>query len=70
MIDERLLSVLGCPRCEDRPPLRLEGSYLVCSGCEYGYPVEQGIPNLLVDAAVPPSVWKSERNGEEDGGES
>ncbi|GIV02520.1 MAG: Trm112 family protein [Armatimonadetes bacterium] len=70
MIDETLLSVLACPRCDDRPPLRQEGDLLVCTKCEHAYPIEEGIPNLLPDAALPPSRWKQEETGKSDGRES
>lgn len=60
MIDPRILEILACPRCEARPPLRLERNFLICSFCEYGYRIENGIPNLLPENAIEPATWKSE----------
>lgn len=46
-----LLPLLACPVCDDRPPLKLEESYLVCTVCERRYPVVDGIPHLLPESA-------------------
>jgi|CXWL01.1.fsa_nt_gi uncharacterized protein YbaR (Trm112 family) len=53
MIDEALLAILACPNCEERPPLRLVAERLVCDKCNCYYPVEEGIPNLLPESAIP-----------------
>ena len=55
MIDPELLEVLGCPRCSDRPPLIDKGETLVCSICGWAYSVQNGIPNMLADEALPPA---------------
>lgn len=52
MIDQKLLEVLACPACEDRPPVRLEGETLVCDRCRRAYPILDGIPQMLVESAV------------------
>ncbi len=54
MIDPTLLPLLACPRCDDRPPLADEGAWLRCTVCHWRYRVEDGIPNLLPDEALPP----------------
>ena len=54
LIDPRLVEILGCPREPERPPLELRGDYLVCTVCGHGYRVENGIPDLLPEDAVPP----------------
>ncbi len=46
-ISDLLRDVLVCPR--DRADLREEGQALVCTRCGRAYPVEQGIPNMLVE---------------------
>jgi uncharacterized protein len=54
VIDPDLLSILACPLCDDRPPLREQGDYLVCSRGGHGYPVVDGIPHLLPEDAIAP----------------
>lgn len=54
MIDPELLAILACPVCEERPPLREEGDFLVCTVCGRKYPVVDGIPHLLPEEAMKP----------------
>lgn len=55
-LDAELLELLACPS-EDHAPLREEihdgAQVLVCTFCASCFPVEDGIPVLLLDAAVP-----------------
>jgi uncharacterized protein len=53
-LDTELLKILACPACDDRPPLRMDGESLVCDCCRRVYPVQDGIPILLVDEATIP----------------
>jgi LSD1 subclass zinc finger protein len=53
MIDRDLLDILVCPVCKGPLSLEEEASRLVCAGCNVGYPIEDGIPNLLPDAGRP-----------------
>jgi uncharacterized protein YbaR (Trm112 family) len=46
-IDEDLLRILVCPI--DHASLRMDGADLVCTRCGRRYPVEDGIPNMLVE---------------------
>ena len=41
-----LLEILVCPI--DKSPVRQEGDALVCSRCGRRYPIEDGIPNMVV----------------------
>jgi uncharacterized protein YbaR (Trm112 family) len=50
-LDPVLARAIVCPAC--RGPLRAWGDILACSACRTGYPVEGGIPVLLVGAARP-----------------
>ncbi|MFW6414584.1 MAG: Trm112 family protein [Verrucomicrobiota bacterium] len=54
MISEKLLEIVACPACEDRPPLTIsdDEKFLVCSECGRKYPIRDGIPVLLVDEAI------------------
>ncbi len=42
-----LLALLVCP--VDKQPVRLEGEALICTACDRFYPIEDGIPNMLVE---------------------
>ncbi|MER3475256.1 MAG: hypothetical protein C4335_14830 [Armatimonadota bacterium] len=49
-LSEELLSILACPACDDRPPLRQESEEsLVCDKCHRHYPIRDGIIELLVE---------------------
>ena len=51
VIDEKLLEILACPACDDRPPVKLKGEKLVCEKCRRAYPIRDGIPVMLVEEA-------------------
>jgi uncharacterized protein YbaR (Trm112 family) len=55
-IDAELLGLLACPS-DDHAPLREEtrdgAEVLVCASCRSTFPVEDGIPVLLLDEATP-----------------
>ena len=46
-VSPELLELLVCP--VDKQDLRLEGSNLICTACGRTYPIEDGIPNMLVE---------------------
>jgi uncharacterized protein len=50
-----LLEILVCPKCKGDLEYRTEGSAetLVCHACRLVYPVEDGIPIMLIDEAKP-----------------
>jgi len=52
MIDPKLLEILACPACDDRPPVKLKDKALVCEKCKRAYPIKDGIPVMLVEKAV------------------
>ncbi len=52
MIDPDLLQILACPS-DDHAPLREDGSELVCTYCASRFPVQDGVPVLLMDDATP-----------------
>lgn len=49
-LPEDLLAILVCP--VDRGELRPDGVELVCSACRRRYPIVDGIPHLVIEAAV------------------
>lgn len=62
MIDEKLLEILACPLCENRPPLLLQGEFLVCTQCGHGFPIIDDIPHLLPESAIEPEELKERLN--------
>lgn len=52
-LDPSLLEILACPEC--KAALRAGDDELACTGCGLVYPVQDGIPVLLVDSARRPS---------------
>ncbi len=51
-IDPKLLEILACPACDDRPPVELKREKLCCAQCKRAYPIKDGIPVMLVDEAT------------------
>jgi uncharacterized protein YbaR (Trm112 family) len=47
VISDELRKLLVCP--VEKAALRLTDSTLVCTVCQRVYPIEQGIPQMLVD---------------------
>ena len=62
MIDPELLKILACPVCEERPPLREEGAFLICTLRGHAYQVIDGIPHLLPEEALSPEEYKAKQN--------
>ena len=54
-INQELLSILACPTCDARSPVELtsEKKFLKCVHCGLKYPINNGIPVMLVEEAVP-----------------
>ncbi|HET9051737.1 MAG TPA: Trm112 family protein [Candidatus Dormibacteraeota bacterium] len=46
-----LLEILVCPQCKGE--LVVEESSLRCDACRLRYPVDDGIPIMLIDSALP-----------------
>ena len=53
MISTELLEVLRCPI--GKAELKEEDNFLVCTACGVKYPIDDGIPILLVDEAILPA---------------
>ncbi|AOS65450.1 Trm112 family protein [Actinoalloteichus hymeniacidonis] len=57
-LDSRLLEVLACP-CPEHGKLLVgtpqdsEAEFLTCTSCDRRFPVQDGIPVLLLDEAIP-----------------
>ncbi|MEP7325506.1 MAG: Trm112 family protein [Gemmatimonadota bacterium] len=48
-----LLEILVCPKCRGELEYREEPEVLLCHACRLSYPVEDGIPIMLIDEAKP-----------------
>lgn len=48
-VSQKLLEMLRCPACEDRPGVELKNSKLVCPKCGRAYPIRDGLPIMLVE---------------------
>ena len=49
-VDPKILEIIVCPQC--RGELSLEAESLDCKKCSLVYPIRNGIPVLLIDAAT------------------
>jgi len=52
-IPEKLLEILVCPRCRREVEGNAFSSSLICRHCNLAYPVNEGIPRLVAEDAVP-----------------
>ena len=48
-----LLEILVCPKCKGPLEYQMAPEQLVCRACKLAYPIEDGIPVMLVDEARP-----------------
>jgi uncharacterized protein YbaR (Trm112 family) len=46
-ISEELLAIMVCP--VDHAALQIDGAELVCTQCNMRFPVQNGIPNMVVE---------------------
>jgi len=46
-LNDVLIQVLVCPK--DHSDLIQQGSDLICERCGQRYPIEDGVPNMLID---------------------
>ena len=53
IISKKLLEIIACPKCRGELKLSEDGNFLICENCKIKYPIEDGIPILLVDEAQP-----------------
>lgn len=60
VLPKKLLDILACPACDSRPNVELVENGLRCPLCGRIYPIENGIPIMLVDKAIPHTESKGE----------
>ena len=51
MLDQSLLDVLVCPKCQGKLEYKEEENSLLCHTCRLSYNVDEGIPVMLIDEA-------------------
>ena len=56
-LNEDLLHILACPKCKGEIRLSPKGDDLICETCRLRYPIQDGIPVMLIDEAQP---WEGE----------
>ncbi|MGC8817603.1 MAG: Trm112 family protein [Candidatus Bipolaricaulaceae bacterium] len=52
-VDPELLEIFACPKYKSNLGIADDGSSLICRACQSKYPVEEGIPLMLIDKAIP-----------------
>lgn len=52
-LDPELLKILVCPACKTPLDERAKERTLACRACRKAYPLEDGIPVLLIERARP-----------------
>lgn len=53
VLDKELAELLACPKCRKPVALAADETGFVCGSCALMYPIEDGIPNFLLDEARP-----------------
>jgi len=51
-INPELLKILACPKCKGDLELTSDEQGLICRACRLKYPMEAGIPIMLLEKAV------------------
>ncbi len=51
MIDNKLLAILVCPLCKAKLEADKANNELICNKCNLAYPIDDGIPVMLIDSA-------------------
>jgi uncharacterized protein YbaR (Trm112 family) len=52
-LDPDLKAILACPRCKGQLEFREEKDEILCPSCKLIYPIQDGIPVMLVEEARP-----------------
>lgn len=52
-IDPELWKILACPKCKGELRLAEDRSGVICETCRLKYPIEESIPVMLIDRAIP-----------------
>jgi uncharacterized protein YbaR (Trm112 family) len=60
-IDQALLDILACPVSRQPVVLSDDGNFLVCRASKLVYRIDDGIPIMLADEAIPLDAWERSR---------
>ncbi|MFP4071440.1 MAG: Trm112 family protein [Desulfovibrionales bacterium] len=60
-LNKELLDILACPKCKGDLELTPEKDGLICRNCALVYPIEEDIPIMLVEEAVPLDKWPARK---------
>jgi uncharacterized protein YbaR (Trm112 family) len=52
-LSKDLLDILCCPKCKGDLLMSDDGSGLICPACSVIYPIQDDIPIMLIDEALP-----------------
>ena len=58
LIDPQLMEMLICPSCHGKLEEDEAQARLRCTQCGLAYPVQDGIPVMLIDEAIKPEGWE------------
>ena len=61
-IDKELLDILACPMSKKPLELSEDGGFLICRESKLVYRIEDDIPIMLVDEAIPLDEWEKSRS--------
>jgi uncharacterized protein len=53
VLSNELLEILVCPKCHTKVVLNEAGDSLVCATCKVRYRIDDGIPVMLIEEAIP-----------------
>jgi uncharacterized protein YbaR (Trm112 family) len=62
-ISKELLDILVCPVSKAPLELTADGKYLVCRESKLVYRVEDDIPIMLAEEAIPLEEWERQQSG-------
>ena len=62
-MDPALLAILACPKCRGslKPVEREDAKGLSCPACSLIYPIEEGIPVLLIEEGIAEQDWTADK---------
>jgi uncharacterized protein YbaR (Trm112 family) len=53
VLSSELLEILVCPKCHTKVELNKAGDSLICATCQVRYRIDDGIPVMLIEEAIP-----------------
>ncbi len=52
-ISAKLLNIMACPKCKGDLRLNPQNDGLICDCCALMYKIKDGIPEMLIEEAIP-----------------